>query len=94
MAAACWPLVARYLGHVLEEVDEELAALRHAALCVAGAATAVHNFSAPLSLSPQGQEEERHTESSALARRVSRDARDGPLLQISFNPKLPSVDNG
>ena len=94
VAAACWPLVARYLGHVLEEVDEELAALRHAALRDAGTTTAVHTSRHPLSLSPQGQEEERHTGSSALTRRVSRDAHDAPLLQISVNPKLPSVDNG
>ena len=52
VAAARWPLVARYLGHVLEEVDEELAALRHAALRVAGTTTAEHNFGTPFLYHP------------------------------------------
>ena len=95
VAAACWPLVARYLGHVLEEVDEELAALRHAALRDAGTTTAVHNFSAPpFFITPGAGRGETHRKQRPRASRLASDAHDAPLLQISVNPKLPSVDNG
>eukprot|EP00964_Phaeocystis_antarctica_P149870 scaffold117131_cov48-Phaeocystis_antarctica.AAC.2 len=88
VAAACWPLVARYLGHVLEEVDEELAALRHAALRVAGTATAPHNFRHPLSLSPQGQEEERTHRKQRPSRVASR-----VTLAAHFCCRLVSIPN-